>query len=74
MLRPGGPGNDERVEILICLDTVDPPAGRLRVVPGPGAAPRRGQDEGLRFTGWLGLLRVLYEVTGSPAVGPPGHP
>ena len=74
MLRTGDPGNDEPVEILICLDTIDPPAGRLRVVPGPGTAPSRGQNEGLRFTGWLGLLRVLYEVTGSPVPGPPGHP
>jgi hypothetical protein len=47
------------VEILISLDATDPPAGRLRV---PGR-----EDEEIRFAGWLGLLRVLNEVMGSPA-------
>jgi hypothetical protein len=54
------PGHDEPVEILISLDATDPPAGRLRV-------PGREEHEELRFAGWLGLLRVLYEVMGSPA-------
>jgi hypothetical protein len=49
-----------RVEILISLDALDPPAGRLRVMPGPAT-------EELRFSGWLGLLRVLYDVTGADA-------
>jgi hypothetical protein len=26
-----------------------------------------GDDSELRFTGWLGLLRVLYQVMGAPA-------
>jgi len=26
----------------------------------------------IRFTGWLGLLKALYEVTGSAGPGPPG--
>jgi hypothetical protein len=55
-----GPGHDVRVEILISLDATDPPAGRVRV-------PDRGDDGGLCFTGWLGLLRVLSDVMGSPA-------
>jgi hypothetical protein len=60
MPAPAGPGDDVRVEILISLDATDPPAGLIRV-------PGRGDDTGLRFTGWLGLLRVLSEVVGSPA-------
>jgi len=53
----------ERVEIRIVLDRAEPPAGRLRVVRAPGQdpGPRAGQEIG--FTGWLGLLRALYEVT-----------
>jgi hypothetical protein len=70
MLPPGNPGHDGRVEILISLDTTDPPVGKLRVTPGPGSAPGRGGDKEFRFTGWLGLLRALYEVTGSPGGGP----
>jgi hypothetical protein len=52
------PGQDERVEVRIALDALDPPAGRIRV---------SGDDSELRFTGWLGLLRVLYQVMGAPA-------
>jgi hypothetical protein len=52
------PGHDERVEVRISLDALDPPAGTIRV---------SGDDTALRFTGWLGLLRVLYQVTGAPA-------
>jgi hypothetical protein len=51
-------GQDERVEVRIALDALDPPAGRIRV---------SGDDSELRFTGWLGLLRVLYQVMGAPA-------
>ena len=61
---PGRRGRDDGgVEIRIVLDRAEPPAGRLRVVCAPGQAPgpRVGQEIG--FTGWLGLLRALYEVT-----------
>ncbi|HEX5294694.1 MAG TPA: hypothetical protein VFX25_37985 [Streptosporangiaceae bacterium] len=51
-------GQDERVEVRIALDALDPPAGHIRV---------SGDDSELRFTGWLGLLRVLYQVMGAPA-------
>ena len=54
------------MEIRIVLDRVEPPAGRLHVVPGPGRAHRRGAPQEVRFTGWLGLLRALYEVTEAP--------
>jgi hypothetical protein len=68
MLAPCGQANDGPVEILLCLDATEPPAGRLLVVPGTGPAPGHGEWE-LHFTGWLGLLRALYEVMGSPASG-----
>jgi hypothetical protein len=72
MLRPGNQADDGQVEILISLATIDPPVGLLRVTSGAGAAPGPGEDRELRFTGWLGLLRALYEVTGSPSNGSPG--
>ena len=57
------------MEIRISLDRVEPPAGRLRLVPGPKPATRPTEGAEVPFTGWLGLLRALYEV-----VGPPGEP
>ena len=68
------PGNDRQVEILISFDTIDPPVGQLRVTSPPGTAPERGEGREFRFTGWLGLLRALYDVTGAPAGEPPGDP
>jgi hypothetical protein len=57
------------VEIRIVLDRAEPPAGRLRVVraAGQGLGPGAGQEVG--FSGWLGLLRALYEVTAEPGRG-----
>jgi hypothetical protein len=51
------------VEIRVMLDSIDLPTGRLRVTSGAG----HGRDEqpDVSFTGWLGLLRALYLVTGS---------
>jgi hypothetical protein len=60
--------NDGQMEIRIILDRAEPPAGRLRAVPDPGHC-HAGQDEEILFTGWLGLLRALYEVTGGPGAG-----
>ena len=60
--------NDGQMEIRIILDRAEPPAGRLRAVPDPGHC-HAGQEEEIRFTGWLGLLRALYEVTGGPGAG-----
>lgn len=60
MLSAAVPGHDELVEILIAFDATDPPAGRVR-------RPGRDEDDDIRFTGWLGLLRVLSELMGSPA-------
>ena len=61
---PGRRGRDDgRVEIRIVLDRAEPPVGRLRVVRAPGQAPGPRAEQEISFTGWLGLLRALYEVT-----------
>ena len=59
-----------RMEIRISLDRLEPPAGRLRLVPDPGPAPS-GPPREVPFTGWLGLLRALYELVGTPGGRPP---
>jgi hypothetical protein len=59
------------VEVVISLDTVEPPAGCLRLVADPESAGRGPDAMGVDFTGWLGLLRALYEVIGSRGEGPP---
>ena len=64
MSPPVSPDHDGRVEIRIYLDSVERPAGRLRVLSG-SADGRSGQDE-LPFTGWLGMLRALNEVLAGP--------
>ena len=55
------------VEIHLILDRTDPPVGRLQLASGAGPArdeePRDEEPE-YPFTGWLGLLRALYLVTG----------
>ena len=54
------------MEIRIVLDRAEPPAGRLRVVGAPGQAAGPGAGQEIGFSGWLGLLRALYEVTAEP--------
>jgi hypothetical protein len=63
-----------RVEIRIVLDRAEPPAGRLQVVGAPGQAhePHVGQE--ISFSGWLGLLRALYEVTAESGDAPHSGP
>jgi hypothetical protein len=51
------------MEIRLVLDSVDPPTGRLQVTSGAGHV--RDERREVPFTGWLGLLRALYLVTGS---------
>jgi hypothetical protein len=66
----GGRGRDDGdVEIRIVLDRAEPPAGRLQVVRDPGQAPGPSAGQDIGFTGWLGLLRALYEVTAEPGEG-----
>jgi hypothetical protein len=55
--------HDAEVEIRLILETTEPPEGLLRVVPEVGQPPRRGEDQGVRFVGWLGLLSALYAAT-----------
>ena len=62
--------DDGGVEIRIVLDRAEPPAGRLRVVPAAGQIPGPGGEQDIGFSGWLGLLRALYEVTAEPGEGP----
>ena len=74
MLRSALQDNAGQVEILVSLDSLDPPVGRLRVTSGPGSAPGHLGNEDFCFTGWLGLLRALNEVTGMPAGPSPEEP
>jgi hypothetical protein len=59
------------MEIRICLDRTEPPAGRLRRVPESGQAPGAHDGEPIGFVGWLGMLRALDEVIGPPEDRPP---
>jgi hypothetical protein len=54
------------VEIRIVLDVVEPPAGRVWRAGDPRQADCPGGGEEISFTGWLGLLRALYELTAEP--------
>lgn len=58
-----------KVEIRIVLDVIEPPVGRLRVVSDLGQAHHPGSEREITFTGWLGLLRALYQVTAEPGTG-----
>jgi hypothetical protein len=54
-----------QMEIRIVLDQVEPPAGRLGVRSGAGPPGHPVTTGEIPFTGWLGLLKALYEVTGA---------
>lgn len=56
------------------LDETEPPAGRLCVVRGAARTNGCQDGEQISFTGWLGLLRALYRVTGTPVEHPPAEP
>jgi hypothetical protein len=58
-----GPATVNLVEIRVILNGIDPPTGHLQKMSSAGLA--RGEEPGIPFTGWLGLLRALYLVTGS---------
>jgi hypothetical protein len=62
----------DRMEIRISLERMEPPAGRLWQVRGAGPTPWDVEGREVPFTGWLGLLRALYEVLGQPGGHPPG--
>jgi hypothetical protein len=62
----------KRMEILIVLVTVEPPAGHVRIMPSSGQAGGGDEAEEIGFTGWLGLLRVLSEVTAELGGSSPG--
>jgi hypothetical protein len=71
MSRPGELGHPGGMEIRITLDQLEPPAGRVGPVTDPQEATG-AEDEEVGFTGWLGLLRALYEVVGPPDGPGPG--
>ncbi|MGH2760557.1 MAG: hypothetical protein ACRDKJ_13495 [Actinomycetota bacterium] len=48
------------MEIRIALESTDPPSGR--VLRGEGGRPSGSRDPGQPFTGWLDLMRALYEL------------
>ena len=58
-----GPATVNLVEIRVILDRIDPPMGRLQITSS--ARPAHDEEPDIPFTGWLGLLRALYLVTGS---------
>ena len=55
-----GVGQRGPVEIRICLDQAEPPAGRVHQVVGPEQQER--ETVAIPFSGWLGLLRALDEA------------
>jgi hypothetical protein len=61
--------DDGLMEIRIILNLVEPPCGRLRAVPDAGCPHGPEEAQEIRFTGWLELLRTLYEVTGVAGSG-----
>jgi len=63
MSDPNWPATVKLVEIRVILDRIDPPAGRLQITSSAGLG--RDEEPAIPFTGWLGLLRALYLVTGS---------
>jgi hypothetical protein len=64
----GRAGHPEGMDIRISLDRTEPPAGRLRQI----SHPEEGDQPEVPFTGWLGLLRALYQVVEPPEQRPPG--
>ena len=63
-----------RIEIRIVLDGVEPPVGRLRVVHDPGQVYQPCAEQDVAFTGWLGLLRALYDAAAAPGTGASPEP
>jgi hypothetical protein len=61
----------KRMEILIVLVTVEPPAGHVRIMPSSGQAGGGDEAEEIGFTGWLGLLRLVAAECRSRLAGPP---
>ena len=66
----GGASHPGCMEIRISMDRVAPSAGRLRRLDPEQASG--AEDQEISFSGWLGLLRALYEVVGLPDGPAPG--
>ena len=57
------------MELLIEVDELAPPTGRVTHVRDPRAGD--GLPDQLIFSGWLGLLRALSQSIGDGAMKPP---
>lgn len=53
-----------RVEIRIIVERLDPPCGRPSVVAEPSQCQHQPDPAVSCFTGWPGLLKALYQLTG----------
>lgn len=62
------------MEIRLVLEGLEPPSGRLQVVAPTGQPIGARIGEEIVFTGWLGLLRALYQLTGASGAPPSTEP
>ncbi len=61
---PRSAGHDRAVEIRIALESTDPPSGRVLRMDDGSIAP--AAEGGQPFSGWLDLLRALYDLLPAP--------
>ena len=53
------------MKIEISVESMDPPTGRVSC-RASGRPVLGGSDDGVEFSGWLGLLRILDDLIGEP--------
>lgn len=58
---------DGPVQIVLDVDSVGPIGGRVTLIEPD---PVDGSCVNTRFDGWLGLLHVLFELTGDTGASP----
>jgi hypothetical protein len=61
------------MEFRIRLHQLEPPSGRVRALRDSDEAQEHVPAHEIEFSGWLGLLRALDEVTGRARGSPPGE-
>lgn len=63
-VHPPVPRHHRDVDIRIAFDATDPPSGLVERWDAQHDTdrPSTDNDRGQRFSGWLDLLRVLYEL------------
>ncbi|MGA8245568.1 MAG: hypothetical protein WB797_01545 [Nocardioides sp.] len=57
------------MRILVSLDTLDPPAGRIQVLGDRPRPAGQGEYHQVEFVGWLGMLHTLNAAIDA---APPG--